>query len=123
LSVSRGRRRAGPCSTNRGADRSLGAVIRPEIDLAGALTTFRRELGIETLLLEGGAGINGSFLAAGLVDELSLVIAPGLDGGADAERIVAAGDGLKGKVTLSLLGCEHLAAGAVNLRYRVEAVG
>jgi hypothetical protein len=26
-------------------------------------------------------------------------------------------------VTLSLLGCEHLAAGAVNLRYRVEAVG
>jgi len=70
LSVSRGRRRAGPCSTNRGADRSLGAVIRPEIDFAGALTTLRRELGIETLLLEGGAGINGSFLAAGLVDEL-----------------------------------------------------
>ena len=101
----------------------MGAVIRPESDLAGALTTLRRELGIETLLLEGGAGINGSFLAAGLVDELSLVIAPGLDGGADAERIVAAGDGLKGKVTLSLLGCEQLAAGAVNLRYRVAAVG
>lgn len=94
-----------------------------EIDLAGALTTLRRELGIETLLLEGGAGINGSFLAAGLVDELNLVIAPALDGGTDAERIVAAGDGLKGKVTLSLLGCEQLAAGAVNLRYRVEAVG
>ncbi len=101
----------------------MGAVIRPEIDLAGALTTLRRELGIETLLLEGGAGINGSFLAAGLVDELNLVIAPALDGGADAERIVAAGDGLKGKVTLSLLRCEQLAAGAVNLRYRVEAVG
>ena len=94
-----------------------------EIDLAGALTTLRRELGIETLLLEGGAGINGSFLAAGLVDELNLVIAPALDGGTDAERIVAAGDGLKGKVTLSLLGCEQLAAGAVNLRYRVAAVG
>lgn len=92
-----------------------------EIDLGDALTTLRRELGVETLLLEGGAGINGAFLAAGLVDELSVVIAPALDGGVDAERIVAAGDGLKGKVTLSLFACEQLAAGTVNLRYHVRA--
>jgi len=92
-----------------------------EIDLADALATLRRELGIETLLLEGGAGINGAFLAAGLIDELSIVVAPALDGGDDAQRIVAAGDGLKGKVTLSLLGCEPLDGGAVHLRYAVSA--
>ena len=73
------------------------------------------------MLLEGGAGINGAFLAAGLVDELSIVVAPALDGGDDAQRIVAAGDGLKGKVTLSLLGCEPLDGGAVHLRYAVSA--
>ncbi|MEG8023520.1 dihydrofolate reductase family protein [Sphingomonas aurantiaca] len=92
-----------------------------EIDLADALATLRRELEIETLLLEGGAGLNGAFLAAGLVDELSIVVAPALDGGDDAQRIVAAGDGLKGKVTLSLLGCEPLDGGAVHLRYAVSA--
>jgi len=76
-----------------------------EIDLADALATLRRELGIETLLLE----------------ELSIVVAPALDGGDNAQRIVAAGDGLKGKVTLSLLGCEPLDGGAVHLRYAVSA--
>jgi len=91
----------------------------PEIDLAAAMATLRRELGIETLLLEGGAGINGSFLAAGLVDELSVLVAPALDGGVDAQRFVAAGDGLKGKVRLSLLGCQALAGGTVHLRYAV----
>ncbi|TXC71073.1 riboflavin deaminase [Sphingomonas ginsenosidivorax] len=94
-----------------------------DIDLAALLATLHRELGIKTVLLEGGAGINGAFLSAGLVDELSVVVTPTLDGGVDAERIVAAGDGLKGKVTLCLLGCEPLAAGAVHLRYAVHASG
>jgi len=90
-----------------------------EIDLPAAMRVIRRELGIETLLLEGGAGINGAFLAAGLVDELSIVLAPALDGGDGAQRIVAAGDGLKGAVQLSLLGCETLTGGALHLRYAV----
>ena len=90
-----------------------------DIDLATALATLRRDLGIETLLLEGGAGINGTFLAAGLVDELSIVLAPALDGGDGTQRIVAAGDGLKGAVQLSLLGCETLTGGALHLRYAV----
>ena len=93
----------------------------PEIDLPAALATLRRELGIERLLLEGGAGINGAFLAVGLVDEFSLVVAPALDGGEDVQGIVAARDGLKGKVRLSLTACDRLDAGAVHLRYRVEA--
>jgi len=92
-----------------------------DIDLATALATLRRDLGIETLLLEGGAGINGAFLAAGLVDELSVVVAPALDGGEDAQRIVAAGDGLKGKAELALLDCKTMAGGAVHLRYAVRA--
>ncbi|WP_242138635.1 dihydrofolate reductase family protein [Sphingomonas sp. TREG-RG-20F-R18-01] len=91
------------------------------IALPAALATLKHDFGIETLLLEGGGGINGTFLAAGLVDELSVVMTSALDGGTGAERIVKFDDGLKGKVTLSLTGCEQLAHGVVHLRYAVAA--
>lgn len=90
------------------------------IDLAQALVRLRSELGIDRLLLEGGAEINGSFLAAGLVDELSLVVAPALDGRVDQQNIVTLGhDGLAGKLRLSLRDCTRLDHGAVHLRYAV----
>ena len=92
---------------------------RPEIDLEWALDTLRAELGIEHLLLEGGAAVNGSFLAAGLVDELSVLVAPALDGGLDVQGIVAFDGGLAGKIKLSLSGCEQLDHGVVHLRYEV----
>ena len=38
------------------------------------------DFGIATLLLEGGGKINGSMLRAGLIDELSLLVAPVADG-------------------------------------------
>jgi diaminohydroxyphosphoribosylaminopyrimidine deaminase/5-amino-6-(5-phosphoribosylamino)uracil reductase len=50
----------------------------------------RRE--ITSLLVEGGAGLAGSFVDAGEVDELRLFVAPILLGGADA-RPVAGGKG------------------------------
>lgn len=92
------------------------------IDLAAALAVLRRDFGVERLLLEGGAAIVGSFLAAGLVDELELILAPALDGREDAERFVAFGtEGLQGKVRLSLTDCARLDHGAVLLRYDVAA--
>ncbi|SCB11010.1 Pyrimidine reductase, riboflavin biosynthesis [Rhizobium multihospitium] len=93
-----------------------------EPDLSAMLDTLERELGIKRLLLEGGAGINGSFLAAGLVDEISLIIAPVLDGRAASQSIVEyGGEGLAGKVRLSLKSCEPLAYGAIYLRYAVTS--
>ena len=53
---------------------------RTRIDLESVLGKLRAEFGIETLLLEGGGKINGSFLAADLVDELSILVAPVADG-------------------------------------------
>ncbi len=90
------------------------------IDLAATLDVLGRELGIKLLLLEGGATINGAFFAAGLVDELSLVVAPILEGRVGVQSFVAFGEiGLAGKVQLSLRSCETLASGLVHLRYRV----
>jgi len=94
---------------------------RDEIDLAGLLQTLGDELGIERLALEGGGGINGAFFAAGLVDELSLLIAPTLDGQTGSRALVEGAD-LAGKVELSLIACERLDHGLAHLRYAVRAV-
>lgn len=50
------------------------------IDLTRAVSLLGEHFGIRRLLLEGGGHINGAFLDAGLVDEISLLIAPGVDG-------------------------------------------
>ena len=90
-----------------------------EMALAPLIALLRRELGIETLLLEGGGVVNGSFVAAGLVDEFVMFLAPALDG-SPSTAIVEAGDaGLQGKVALSLLACDRLNHGLVRLRYAV----
>ena len=46
------------------------------IDVELALFKLKNIIGCETLLLEGGSIINGAFERAGVVDELSLVVAP-----------------------------------------------
>src|SRR5437879_1323545 len=58
-----------------------------ELDLGLALEILNRELGIERLLLEGGGGSNGSFLRAGLIDEISVAICPAVDGSKGAPSI------------------------------------
>ncbi len=94
-----------------------------EIDLAAMLDVLAREFGIRRLLLEGGAGINGSFFAAGFVDELSLLVAPALDGRVGHQDFIEFGEsGLAGKVQLSLTSCETLAHGLVHLRYAVHPI-
>ena len=53
---------------------------RQRIDLGLALEKLYGSFCVCTLLLEGGGGINGSMLNAGLIDEISLLIAPVADG-------------------------------------------
>ncbi|MBV8401488.1 MAG: dihydrofolate reductase family protein [Acetobacteraceae bacterium] len=51
-----------------------------ELDLGRALAILNEELGIKRLELNGGGVTNGSFLRAGLIDEVSLPIFPAVDG-------------------------------------------
>lgn len=53
-----------------------------ELDFALALVKLRQYFGIKKVALGGGALINGAFLKAGLVDEISLVMAPYISGDA-----------------------------------------
>jgi riboflavin biosynthesis pyrimidine reductase len=53
------------------------------LNLATLLRKLRGTFGIKRLLVEGGGKTTGAFLAAGLVDELSLLITPVADGRMD----------------------------------------
>jgi 5-amino-6-(5-phosphoribosylamino)uracil reductase len=59
------------------------------LDLATVLTDLAAR-GIRLLMVEGGQGTHTHFLAAGLADELQLVIAPFFVGDPDAPRFVGA---------------------------------
>lgn len=54
-----------------------------ELDLPLAVEKLKALFGIEKLLLEGGSVINGAFQRDGLIDELSLVVAPAVAGKED----------------------------------------
>ena len=100
----------------------ISYIVAPDrsFDAAAMLDLLKREFGVERLALEGGGGINGTMIAAGLVDELHVLVAPALDGNDGRQGIVIAADGgLKDKVTLSLLGSETCGHGTVLLRYAV----
>lgn len=60
---------------------------QPSIDLSAAVDQLGERFGIRTLLLEGGGHINGAFLEADLIDEVSLLIAPGIDGRHDIPAV------------------------------------
>lgn len=50
------------------------------INLDRAMEILHDEFGVERVAVVGGGKINGGFLKAGLIDELSIMTAPGIDG-------------------------------------------
>ncbi len=93
-------------------------------DLAGAMERIGTLFGVTRLLLEGGGGINGSFLKLGLIDEFSTLIHPAVDGVAGRQSIVdyhgPEGDRPGAGQALRLTHCETLEGGMVWLRHAVE---
>lgn len=91
-------------------------------DLKAAMTTLHDKFGIKSISLQGGGIINGAMLAAGLLDELSLVLYPGIDGLAGASSIFQYVGGLtdqpaKGQ-SLELIDVGKCDYGIVWLRYK-----
>jgi riboflavin biosynthesis pyrimidine reductase len=84
-------------------------------DIASGVRRLRTELGIRSILSEGGPHILGDLVRAGLVDELHLVIAPKLAAGVDPLTIVA-GAALDPPVDMRLL-TVHESGGYLFLRY------
>ena len=95
-----------------------------ELDLRLALEILNRELAIERLLIEGGGRSNGSFLRAGLIDEISLAICPVVDGARGVPQVFdsdeADSDARAPIHAMTLASSEMLEGGAVWLRYRLQ---
>jgi riboflavin biosynthesis pyrimidine reductase len=89
---------------------------KKKLDLGRVLAKLSAQLAIRTLLLEGGGKVNGSFLAAGLVDELSVLIAPLVDGGSGIPTLFDART--RAARTLALRSVERRPGGVLWLRYR-----
>ena len=56
------------------------AVGKGSIDLKRAMEILRTEFGVERLSVTGGGNINAAFLKEGLLDEVSMMWCPGIDG-------------------------------------------
>jgi riboflavin biosynthesis pyrimidine reductase len=95
-----------------------------ELDLGLVLETLNRELGVKRLLLEGGGGANGAFLRAGLVDEISLILCPAVDGAKGAPSVFDSNEAETAErspiQTMLLESSRVLDGGAVWLRYRLQ---
>jgi 2,5-diamino-6-(ribosylamino)-4(3H)-pyrimidinone 5'-phosphate reductase len=92
-----------------------------DVDLVVALEKVGVRFGVRTLMLEGGGRINGGMLRAGLVDEVSLLVAPVADGRIGTPALFDI-DGVDvAPHRLELESVERRADGVLWLRYRVGA--
>lgn len=103
-------------------DRGVSYILAgaADIDLTLALEKIGESFGVRTLMLEGGGKINGAMLRAGLIDEVSLLIAPVADG---RMRTPALLDLVAEEVAphrLELDTVERRADDVLWLRYRIE---
>jgi riboflavin biosynthesis pyrimidine reductase len=97
---------------------------KSHLDLALTLGILNGELGIKRLLLEGGGGANGAFLRAGLVDELSLILCPAVDGAKGAPAVFDSTEAETAQrapvKAMTLESSQALDGGAMWLRYRMQ---
>ena len=89
------------------------------IDRSGKLHFGKPDVGGDPVVVLLGRDV--SLLAAGLVDEISLLVAPAIDGGDGVTGAFDAAASLAGTVRLSLIAAETLGHGVVHLRYAVTS--
>jgi len=103
--------------------RSLGVEVfvhdPPRVDLPLAMQTLKK-IGVDHLMIEGGATLNFELLHLSLVDEIMLYIAPLIFGGANAPTL-ADGLGLTRDMTIQmqLVDVEQWDDGGIVLRYKL----
>jgi 2,5-diamino-6-(ribosylamino)-4(3H)-pyrimidinone 5'-phosphate reductase len=92
-----------------------------KVNLPKTLETLK-QIGVERLMIEGGGTLNFELLRLGLVDEVTVYVAPMIFGGATAPTL-AAGAGLERSeaIPLKLESAEAWEDGGVLLKYILES--
>lgn len=95
------------------------------LDCKMAVKKLYELFGIGTLLICGGGVVNWSFLQQGVVDELSLLLAPAADGNPDSAAVFEKADFLPESmpVEFQLKNVERLKGDGVRLVYTVDNKG
>jgi len=94
---------------------------KTEIDLERVVAILASELGLKRLIVEGGPSVSGSFVNAGLVDELSVLILPLVDRrGEHPASFEIPKQAWKTPTQLSLTSAEVQDGGGVWLRYETK---
>ncbi len=96
------------------------ACGKDKVDLVRATEIMAKEFGVERMAIVGGPMINGAFLQAGLLDEISLLIGPGIDGRSGMQGVFEGIPEDAGVIPLSLKGVTAFDDGAVWIRYSVN---
>jgi 2,5-diamino-6-(ribosylamino)-4(3H)-pyrimidinone 5'-phosphate reductase len=104
----------------RSRDAEVYVHHTPRVDLEKALHVLH-ELGVKRLMVEGGGTLNFELLRLGLVDELTMYIAPMIFGGESAPTAAAgAGVARSEAVPLKLVASEVHEDGGVVLKYSLK---
>lgn len=91
---------------------------KEQIDIPLVLEKLAKLFDLKELLLGGGGVLNWSFLDAGLIDEISLIVAPAVDGNpADTNLFNASFNGNSRPIGFQLTSAEVLDGGTLWLRY------
>lgn len=90
-----------------------------ELDCELAMEKLHRLFGIEKLLICGGGAADWTFLQAGMVDELSIVLSPATDGSSGKASVFAQIPGVSegGPVEFALKDVERIGSSGLYLNY------
>lgn len=114
-----------PVYNSKGLDNLKIIAFNQAIDLKQLMEKLATEYGIERITLQSGGKLNAEWIRSGLVDEVSIVVAPLLVGGKDTPTLVD-GVSLKTKEELSklrvleLIECNKLKHSFLHIRYKVK---
>ena len=94
-------------------------VGKETLDFTLVVRKLKKLFGIERLKVSGGGILNWSFANEGLIDELSLIVAPVADGDSNTPTIFERSEKLPyhGPVRFTLKSAETIKGGCVWLRY------
>ena len=92
---------------------------KDKIDLSILLSKVKNILKVDVLLLEGGGTLNGTFMKEGLIDELSLMLAPLADGSTNMPTLFDVGKDTK-TMEFLLKSVEKIDSNELWIRYNVK---
>src|SRR5438552_772572 len=103
-------------------ERGVSFVLagKNDVDLALALEKIGARFGIRTLMLEGGGRVNGGMLAAGLIDEVSILVVPVADGRVGTPAVFDIDRSGAAPRQLTLETVERRSDDMIWLRYRLD---